>query len=155
MARGFFVWNSEVGDKTLGLGFFLFDYVCQNRIVWGADQYTEVRIRHTKGAPDRWLEEVAPVLKEYDEGSAQPVMQAIEGAREKRVQDDLEAFLAKRFGRSMVEPIKAIHQVEEERPIETLWDVTVAATAHARSIPNNDKRLEIERAAGELLKLAA
>src|SRR5438874_10541375 len=86
MARGFFVWNSETGDKTLGLGFFLFDYVCANRIVWGADQYTEVRIRHTKGAPDRWLEEVAPVLKEYDEGSAQPVMQAIEAAREKRVQ---------------------------------------------------------------------
>jgi hypothetical protein len=155
MARGFFVWNSEVGDKTLGLGFFLFDYVCCNRIVWGADQYTEVRIRHTKGAPDRWLEEIAPVLKEYDEGSAQPVTLAIEAAREKRVQDDLDAFLAKRFGRSMVEPIKAIHQVEEERPIETLWDVTVAATAHARSIPNNDKRLEIERAAGELLKLAA
>jgi hypothetical protein len=155
MARGFFVWNSEVGDKTLGLGFFLFDYVCQNRIVWGADQYTEVRIRHTKGAPDRWLEEVAPVLKEYDEGSAQPVMQAIEAAREKRVQDDLDAFLMQRFGRSMVEPLKAIHQVEEERPIETLWDVTVAATAHARSIPNNDKRLEIERAAGDLLKLAA
>jgi hypothetical protein len=154
-ARGFFVWNSEVGDKTLGLGFFLFDYVCCNRIVWGADQYTEVRIRHTKGAPDRWLEEVAPVLKEYDEGSAQPVTLAIEAAREKRVQDDLDAFLAKRFGRSMVEPIKAIHQVEEERPIETLWDVTVAATAHARSIPNNDKRLEVERAAGELLKLAA
>jgi hypothetical protein len=154
MARGFFVWNSEVGDKTLGLGFFLFDYVCQNRIVWGADQYTEVRIRHTKGAPDRWLEEVAPVLKEYDEGSAQPVMLAIEAAREKRVQDDLDAFLAQRFGRSMVEPLKAIHQVEEERPIETLWDVTVAATAHARSIPNNDKRLEIERAAGALLKAA-
>jgi hypothetical protein len=154
MARGFFVWNSEVGDKTLGLGFFLFDYVCQNRIVWGADQYTEVRIRHTKGAPDRWLEEIAPVLKEYDEGSAQPVMQAIEAAREKRVQDDLDAFLATRFGRNMVEPLKAIHQVEEERPIETLWDVTVAATAHARSIPNNDKRLEIERAAGALLNAA-
>jgi len=31
-------------------------------------------------------------------------------------------------------------------------DVTVAATAHARSIPNNDKRLEIERAAGALLE---
>ena len=155
MARGFFVWNSETGDKTLGLGFFLFDYVCCNRIVWGADQYTEVRIRHTKGAPDRWLEEVVPVLREYDEGSAQPVLQAIEHAKEQRVQDDLDAFLAKRFGKTMVEPIKAVHQVEEERPIETLWDVTVAATAHARSIPNNDKRLEVERAAGELLKAAA
>jgi len=52
-ARGFFVWNSEVGKTTLGAGFFLFDYVCCNRIIWGADQYTEVRIRHTKGAPDR------------------------------------------------------------------------------------------------------
>src|SRR5215204_6412042 len=58
------------GDKTLGVGFFLFDYVCSNRIVWGADQYTEVRIRHTSGAPDRWLEETIPVLTEYSEGSA-------------------------------------------------------------------------------------
>src|SRR5207248_9231598 len=106
-------------------------------------------------APGSWLEEVAPGRKEYAEGSAQPVMLAIEAAREKRVQDDLEGFLAKRFGQRMVEPIKAIRLVEEERPIETLWDATVAATAHARSIPNNDKRLEIERAAGELLKLAA
>ena len=38
-ARGFFVWNSEVGKTTLGAGFFLFDYVCCNRIIWGADQH--------------------------------------------------------------------------------------------------------------------
>jgi hypothetical protein len=36
-----------------------------------------------------------------------------------------------------------------------IWDATVAATAHARSIPHTDKRVELERAAGELLKLAA
>jgi hypothetical protein len=154
-ARGFFVWNSEVGKTTLGAGFFLFDYVCCNRIIWGADQYTEVRIRHTKGAPDRWFEEVAPVLKEYSEGSAKPVMQAIEDARSKNVELNLDAFLSNRFSKSMVPAIKAIHEAEEGRPIETLWDVTVAATAHARSVKNTDKRLEIERAAGELLKLAA
>ena len=34
LARGFFVWNSEEGGKSLGAGFFLFDYVCANRIVW-------------------------------------------------------------------------------------------------------------------------
>jgi hypothetical protein len=39
LARGFFVWNSQEGDKTLGAGFFLFDYVCCNRIVWGATEY--------------------------------------------------------------------------------------------------------------------
>jgi hypothetical protein len=154
-ARGFFVWNSEVGKTTLGAGFFLFDYVCCNRIIWGADQYTEVRIRHTKGAPDRWLEEVAPVLREYSQASAKPVVQAIEDARSKRIDDELTMFLARRFGKQMAPAIAAIHETEEGRPIETLWDATVAATAHARSVQNTDKRLEIERAAGELLKLAA
>jgi hypothetical protein len=85
LARGFFVWNSEVGNTTLGAGFFLFDYVCCNRYVWGADQYTEVRIRNTSGAPDRWIEEVTLVLREYAEGSAKPVLQAIEDARSKRI----------------------------------------------------------------------
>jgi hypothetical protein len=32
---------------------------------------------------------------------------------------------------------------EEGKPIEILWDATVAATAHARSLPNNDKRLKL------------
>ena len=154
-ARGFFVGNSEVGKSSLFAGFFLFDYVCCNRIIWGADQYTEVRIRHTKGAPDRWLEEVTPVLQEYAEGSAKPVVQAIEDARSKRIDDELTTFLAKRFGKQMAPAIAAIHETEEGRPIETLWDVTVTATAHARTVQNTDKRLEIERAAGELLRLAA
>src|SRR6266436_5219583 len=143
------------GNTTLGARFFLFDYVCCNRYVWGADQYTEVRIRHTSGAPDRWIEEVTPVLREYAEGSAKPVLQAIEDARSKRIEVDLDQFLAKRFGKSLVPALKAVHETEEGRPIETLWDVTVAATAHARSLPNNDKRLELERSAGELLKQAA
>ena len=82
-ARGFFVWNSEVGATTLGAGFFLFDYVCCNRIVWGARDYNEVRIRHTSGAPDRWLEEVEPVLVEYANGSAKPVLETIEAAQQK------------------------------------------------------------------------
>ena len=154
-ARGFFVGNSEVGKTSLFAGFFLFDYVCCNRIVWGADQYTEVRIRHTKGAPDRWLEEVTPVLREYSQASAKPVIQAIEDARNKRIETDLDQFLANRFGKNAVPAIKACHEQDEGRPIETLWDVTTAATAFARSRSNTDKRLEIERAAGELLKLAA
>ena len=54
----------------------------------------------------------------------------------------------------VVSGLLSSHEQEEGRPIETLWDVTTAATAFARSRPNTDKRLEIERTAGELLKLA-
>jgi hypothetical protein len=156
LARGFFVWNSEVGDKTLGAGFFLFDYVCSNRMVWGADQYNEVRIRHTGGAFRRWLREAVPVLNQFARSSPAPVQQAIEAARQRKLDiDDLDQFLTGRFGRNMVNPIKAAHEAEEGRPIETVWDVTVAATAAARSMPNTDRRVEVERAAGGLLMLAA
>jgi hypothetical protein len=154
LARGFFLWNSQEGNTSLGLGFFLFDYVCCNRIVWGADKYTEVRVRHTKAAPDRWLEEIRPALLEYASGSSAPVIAAIDHARSVKLEDDIDAFIANRFGKRMVAPIMAIHQVEEGRPIETAWDVTVAATAHARSIPNTDRRLEVEREAGQLLQAA-
>jgi hypothetical protein len=75
------------------------------------------------------------------------------GAREK-AGHDLDQFLAARFCKRMVEPIKAVHLVEEGRPIETTFDVTVAGTAHARSVPNTDRRLEIEREVGQLLQAA-
>src|ERR1700754_1723886 len=98
MARGFFTWNSEVGDTSFGIGFFLFDYVCQNRIIWGADQYTEMRIRHTSGAPDRWLGEVTPILEDYSQASVKPILETIAAAKERKVESDMDAFLANRFG---------------------------------------------------------
>jgi hypothetical protein len=155
LARGFFVWNSEVGDKTFGLGTFLFDFVCCNRIVWGAEQYAEVRIRHTASAPDKFLSEMTPALKAYASASASNITLAIENARQKRVDDKLDEFLGQRFGKRLVTPIKAVHEAEEGRPIESLWDVATAATAYARGLEHQDKRVEIEREAGKLLKMAA
>lgn len=154
MARGFFVWNSEVGKCTLGLGTFLFDYVCCNRMIWGADMFQEVRIRHTSSAPMKWLEEVQPVLVAYANGSAKPVEDAIKASQEKKI-EDVDKFLAERFGKRLVSQIAKIHEVEEGRPIETLWDASTAVTAYARGLGNQDTRVELERAAGQVLALAA
>ena len=35
-APGFFVWNSEVGRRTIGVETFWFQHVCANHIVWDA-----------------------------------------------------------------------------------------------------------------------
>ena len=35
-APGFFVWNSEVGRRSLGIQTFWFQAVCENHIVWDA-----------------------------------------------------------------------------------------------------------------------
>jgi hypothetical protein len=156
LSRGFWVSNSEVGSAVFMLGTFLFDFVCMNRIVWGMQEYKEIRIRHTSAAPDRWLEEIQPALISYANSTSESVTTAVAKAQASRLAPDkVEDFLASRFGARMIAPLMMIHKVEEDRPIETLWDVTVAATAYARSMPNQDTRIEFERKAGDVMQLAA
>lgn len=153
LARGFFVWNSEVGSATFGLATFLFDYVCANRIVWGAENFQEFKLRHTSGAPDRFIEQVAPALQRYAAGSTHSIVHAITDARAARV-DDLDKFLLQRFTKKQAEGIKVAHMADEHRPMETLWDVTTGVTAYARSIPHQDERVKLEREGGAILNLA-
>lgn len=155
LARGFFVWNSEVGSTTFGIAAFLFDYVCCNRIVWGAQEFKQVTIRHTRSAPDRWIEEMRPALQSYANSSTVSVVQAIEDARSKRIlatAPDMTEFLANRFGsKLMAQAIQRAHEADEGRPIETMWDAVTGATAYARGIVNQDERVKVERAAGKLM----
>lgn len=154
MARGFFIWNSEVGNSTFGVSTFLFDYVCQNRIVWGAEDVKEIKLRHTASAPVKFLEEIQPALITYSNASTANIVQGIEKARAARI-DNVDDFLANRYGKRMVAQLQATHLLEEQRPIETLWDVATAVTARARSIQYQDERVEIERDAGAVIRLAA
>jgi hypothetical protein len=154
LAKGVFVWNSEVGSKTFGIGTFLFDYVCGNRMVWGAENYSEIRIRHTASAPDKFIEEMTPALKAYMAQPMDGIEAAVTAARARRI-EKLDDFLANRFGKRLVDHLKLTHDAEEGRPIETLWDATTAATAYARGMAHQDERVAIERKAGELLRAAA
>ena len=150
LARGFFIWNSEVGSATFGIGTFLFDYVCMNRIIWGAEGYSELKFRHTASAPVKFLQEVTPALENYSQGSTGSIVHAIEEARAHRI-SDVDEFLAKRYGPKMVDSIKATHMLEEQHPIETRWDVVTAVTAYAKGIKHQDERVQLERQAGSLL----
>lgn len=156
LSRGFFVWNSEVGSQSFGIATFLFDYVCSNRIVWGAEGYEEIRIRHTSGAPDRWIEEVAPAIEAYAHKSTASITKAIEDARAARIgdQDAVTEFLAKRFTKAKAEAISLAHFADEDKPIETLWDAAVGITAYARGVKWQDERVALEREAGRIMAKA-
>jgi hypothetical protein len=157
LARGFFVWNSEEGARTFGIATFLFDFVCSNRIVWGAKEYKEIKIRHSALAPDRFMQEIAPALRSYTESSDRNLIETITAAKGARIGDgdDVREFLSKRFGPRRVQSILAAHELEEGRPVATLWDAVTGATAVARSIPYQDDRVEFEREAGKILDLVA
>jgi len=153
MSRGLIISNSEVGSATFRIAGFTYDYMCSNRMIWGVDGFKEIKIRHTAGAPDRWAEELMPTLRAYSQSGTSSIVQAIEAARGSKI-DKVTEFLAGRFGPRMVAPLQAIHQAEEGRPIETLYDATNAVTAYAKGITWQDERTLLEAEAGRMMALA-
>lgn len=157
--RGFIITNSEVGKSALKLISFYLRGVCQNRCLWGVEQFAEITMRHTKYAPSRFIEEARPALASYAEGTASSVIQGVERARASKVadtKDEALAFLQDRnFSRQKAMAIYEAHEREEGRPVRNVWDVAQAITADARSIPFTDERLEQEMVAKRVLDAVA
>ena len=158
--RGFYTYNSEVGARSMGIATFLFRGPCQNRILWGVEQFDELRIVHSKYGNRRFEREAAPALARYADASTATVLAGITAAREALVAPDDEArvkFLNKDLDLSMKMALNIIetHEREEGRKPETVWDLVQGMTAVARTIPNTDNRLELEKVAGKLMNRAA
>ena len=114
--RGFYAWNSEVGSKTLGIASFYLRAVCQNRNLWGVENFEEITIRHSKLAANRFAYEAAPALNSFANSSPAPFIAGIKAARDRvvaRSDDDRETFLRKR-GFSKPETAKIIETVLHE-----------------------------------------
>jgi hypothetical protein len=163
--RGFMAWNSEVGSAVFGLTTFLYRYVCDNRMVWGATNVQELRIRHTSGAPDRFLYEGRDYLRRYAEESSIATVRAIEKAQAYEIPD---AAKPKGEGkravgdwlkaRGFTAPVAkaAVDAAEvEEGEVRSLWDVINGVTAYARGIKHTDARVDLETKAGRLMDLVA
>lgn len=156
--RGFYCWNSEVGAKTLGMASFYLRAVCQNRNLWGVEDFEEITIRHSKYAASRFAHEAAPALTRFAESSPAPFVNGIKAAREKivaRSDDDRTEFLRRR-GFSKAETAKIIETVlaEEGRKPESVFDFVQGITAVARDKTYQDARLDLEGRAKKLLDRA-
>ncbi|RWR26236.1 DUF932 domain-containing protein [Sinirhodobacter populi] len=153
--RGFYAWNSEVGAKTLGIASFYLRAVCQNRQLWGVEDFQEITIRHSKYAATRFAHEAAPALTRFANSSPQPFINGIKAARQQivaRTDEDRQEFLRKR-GFSKPETAKIIDKVlmEEGHPPESIFDFVQGITRLARDKPHQDARLEFEGKAKKLL----
>ncbi|PAY08488.1 DUF932 domain-containing protein [Bradyrhizobium sp. UFLA03-84] len=157
--RGFYCWNSEVGAKTLGMASFYLRAVCQNRNLWGVEDFEEITIRHSKYAASRFAHEAAPALSSFADSSPMPFVNGIKAARARivaRSDEDRTEFLRRR-GFSKAETGKVIDAVlaEEGRPPESIFDFVQGITAVARDKPHQDVRLDMETKAKKLLDRAA
>jgi hypothetical protein len=156
--RGFITWNSEVGSATFGLMTFLYDYCCDNRTIWGAEEVKTFTVRHTAGGPDRFRREAQPMLAKYADASVQDVKRRLEAASRFKLgntDDEVIAWLrkqafAKGEATQIIESAKA-----EEGDARTLWQIVQGVTAKARSIQHQDDRLALEQRGSALLRYAA
>ena len=157
--RGFYCWNSEVGAKTLGIASFYLRAVCQNRNLWGVEDFEEITIRHSKYAASRFAHQAAPALTRFANSSPMPFVNGIRAAREKivaRSDDDRMEFLRKRgFSKSETAKIVDIVLAEEGHKPESVFDFVQGITAVARDKPHQDARLDLESRAKKLLNRAA
>ena len=134
--RGFYCWNSEIGSKTLSIASFYLRAVCMNCNLWGAENFEEITIRHSKLAAQRFAHETTPALTSFANSSPAPFVAGIKAARERivaRNDDDRETFLRK-GGFSKSETAKIIETVlgEENHKPESIFDFVQGNTALAR-----------------------
>jgi hypothetical protein len=156
--RGFFTWNSEVGNAVFGLCTFLYRFVCDNRMIWGATNVQELRIRHTGGAPERFRYEGARYLRKYSEESALGIESQVKSAMSFEIPqaakpDGVENWLKARGFTSSVAKSAVQSAQAEEGEVKSLWNVIQGLTAHARTIPYTNERTELETKAGKLMEL--
>lgn len=160
--RGVIAMNSEVGSRILKVMTFLLRGVCANRCLWGVEGFTTIEIPHRKFASEKFAAAALETVATFVQSSDRPVLAGIEAARAIKVGDDrqtvsewIAAHVPSAKTQKAVEKLHDLHQIEEDRPIETVWDVVQAMTALARRIPRTDERVDLEEEAGKLIEACA
>lgn len=159
MFRGFYVKNSEVGASALTLASFYLRGLCCNRIMWGVEGFEEISIRHTRFAPQRFLELARPALNSFVNGSAKKLQDGVAMAKAAKVakneEEAVEFLQARKFSKNKaLEILKAVEE-EEGHTARSAWDMAQGITAIARSIPYTDERTIMENEARKILDKVA
>ncbi|RUL86998.1 DUF932 domain-containing protein [Tautonia sociabilis] len=156
-APGFFVWNSEVGRRALGVSTFWFQHCCRNHIVWDAVEVTEFTAKHTSRIGDalgevrRIIEALVRRRDERRDGFVRVVAKAMKerlGEDADEVLDRLQTFGVPRGLGS-----KAVELAHGQG--FTIFSVVDALTRLAQEIPYAGERTEADQRAARLLDLVS
>ncbi|MBL8820685.1 MAG: hypothetical protein JNL58_31975 [Planctomyces sp.] len=156
-APGFFVWNSEVGRRSLGMQSFWFQRICQNHIVWDAVDVVEFTRKHTANVRDG-LQEIRRHIG---------TLVAKRDARRDQFANVLKKAMQTRLGSDAEEVSKALskngipqHVIKEAMAIAreqggyTIFALVDALTRLAQRVTYAADRAEADYRAAQLLSLA-
>lgn len=161
LMRGFFLWNSEVGVKSIGATSFFLRNVCGNHIVWGAEEVFSMRMIHT-GDVQQKLQALIGELGLRSQRAA-----SVDEARIRELQqtkiaptsEEVVDFIQSKRLMARKHAAKTFIVGEEHREIDgdptTFWGFANAMTRYSQTVSGQhaDWRNEIDSAAGALIAL--
>lgn len=157
-APGFFVWNSEVGKRSVGVSTFWFQAVCRNHIVWDAADVVELTRRHT-GQVGEALADIRGVIEELvrtrdsrKDGFVAVVRKAMEAKLGDTAEEAMKVLAEQGIGKTLA---KRALEVARGEGRFTIFSVVDALTRLAGEIEYAGERHEADQKAASLLKLVA
>ena len=157
-APGFFLWNSEVGRRSVGIQTFWFQKVCANHIVWDAVEVVDFSRKHTANVHEclseirRHIHRLTEKRDERRDGFAKVMGKAFKLQLGDKA-DDVAKVLAKHgiprdLGKRALDLAQQAGQF-------TVFAVVDALTRIAGEYKYVGDRVEIDQKASSLLALAA
>jgi hypothetical protein len=157
-APGFFVWNSEVGRRSVGIQTFWFQRVCQNHIVWDATEVVEFSRKHTANVRDA-LNEIRSMVEQLvarrDErrDSFASVMKKAMTERLGNDADEVTSILsAEKLPQHL---IKDALEIARQQGGFTIFALVDALTKLSQRVQHAGDRTQLDAKIGQLLALAA
>jgi len=156
-APGFFIWNSEVGRRSLGIQTFWFQRICQNHLVWDAREVVEFSRKHTANVRDG-LNEIRVIIenlvayREQRRDSFAAVIMKAMGERLGRDADEVVKRLsAEKIPRHLINDAM---ELARQRGGYTIFALVDALTKLSQKVSFAGDRAELDVKIGQLLSLA-
>lgn len=157
-APGMFVWNSEVGCRTVGIETFWFQAVCANHIVWDATEVIEYSRKHSANVHEALSEirfAIQSLVQKRDQRRT-AFVKAVQRAMETTLGSDAEEVQKAMSQNSIPRAlIKEAIEIAQEKGRFTIFAMVDALTRIAGKIANAGERIQVDQKAAGLLALAA
>lgn len=157
-APGFFIWNSEVGRRSLGIQTFWFQAVCQNHIVWDAVEVVEFTRKHTAKVHDG-LREIRTIIERLvarrDE-RRDSFVSVLSKAMKQRLGDDADAVLKELAKHGIPRQLaRDATEIARQQGAFTIFSLVDALTRLTQKVRFAGDRVEADARVAQLLSLAA
>ncbi len=156
-APGFFVYNSEVGKRSLGCQTFWFQKVCANHLVWDATAVTEFSRKHTAGVREG-LDEIRCMIEtlvKYRNDRRDGFARIMKIAMTERLGHDADevtkVLSAEKIPRHL---IKEALELARQQGGFTIFALVDALTKLTQSVRYAGDRAELDTRIGRLMSLA-